>query len=1252
MGIWKIWADTGGTFTDCIALTPSNQVKRVKLLSNSSLKGRFEKQLSDNVFQASLRWDVEKDIFKGYQLSFAGVDQTYTIVKVDLAKQTIQLKEAIEETALEETLFSITANEEAPVMAARMVTETALEETLPLVAMRVGSTRGTNALLERKGAPTALLITKGFEDLMEIGDQTRPDIFALNIQKTPVLHERVISIDERINASGQVLNPLSQDEIAPVINALKKEGINTVAISLMHSYLNNTHEQKLKKYLKAFGIKYISASAELEPSINFLSRTGTALINAYLAPVIDNYVSNIISKIPDASLKIMTSAGGLTGSGFFKPKDSLLSGPAGGVVGAAAIAEKSNIKKIITLDMGGTSTDVARYDDGFDYQYETEIAGARLMAPSLAIHTVAAGGGSVCQYDGFKFSVGPESAGAFPGPACYGNNGPLSITDVNLLLGRVDPKNFGIPLNIEKAQATFNELVKDHQNKEEILTGFLQIANEKMADAIRKISVSKGYNPTEYSLLAFGGAGGQHACDIADLLNMDSIVIPYDAGLLSAYGMGQALVERFATEQVLKSFDNTEEYLNSILHKLSEDALNQLRSEGYLDDEIEIREQYIYLRYKGQNYAIEIPIITGVNIKEEYYNRYKKLYGYLPEDREIEIESVKVIASTKKKEEEKLEAVEEIHTPEKSHTIKTFIGGAWKEIPVFIWEELKAGASIKEPALLISKNSTVIIESNWELTIDQNNTALLKQSIKEESKEAKKEKSKPEAVQLELFTNRFTAIAEEMGALLQRTALSVNIKERLDFSCALLDKDGYLVVNAPHIPVHLGSMGLCVRKTIAAIDFEQGDVVITNHPAYGGSHLPDITLIAAIFDNAGNISGYVANRAHHAEIGGISPGSFPVKAKNLAEEGVVISPTYLVKNGKAKWKEIEQLFTESPYPSRSVQENIADLNASLASINAGKISFEYLLKTFGSETVAAYMKKLSQYAVSLVEQKLDSLQNQEFSAEEKLDDQTIIKVKITKENNQLQIDFTGTAQFHSGNLNATEAITRSVILYVLRLWLNEEVPLNEGLMEKVKLILPVCFLNPDFHSDAESCPAVAGGNTETSQRLTDTLLKALKLAACSQGTMNNLLFGNESFGYYETICGGVGAGDGFNGASATHQHMTNTRITDPEILELRYPVRLDKFAIRTGSGGKGKYTGGDGIERQISFLTPVELTLLTQHRVEKPYGLAGGEAGSVGMQILRAANGTEEALPNIVTVNLNPGDAIKIFTPGGGGYGK
>ena len=1254
MGKWKIWADTGGTFTDCIATSPTNEVKRIKILSNSALRGSIEEVETAETFKAKVNWHTKKNIFNGYSLIFSDFpEEQFEIKTASTAEGAISLSKPPDFEIKPAMQFSITAFEEAPVMAARIATETTLHEQLPKMQMRIGSTKGTNALLERKGAPTALLTTKGFRDIMVIGDQTRSNIFSLKVDKTPPLHEKVLEIDERLSADGQILNPLSQNEIAPVVNAIKEAGIDTVAISFMHSYLNDEHEKKLKQYLSAFGIGHLSTSAELEPSIDFLARTNTALINAYLAPVIEDYIDKIAAKVPDTDLRIMTSAGGLNGSKYFRPKDSLLSGPAGGVVGAAAIARSAKQEKIITLDMGGTSTDVSRYAGEYDYQFETEIDGNRLMAPSLAIRTVAAGGGSICQYDGYKFTVGPESASAFPGPACYGNHGPLTITDVNLLLGRIDTTSFGIPLSkeaSEKALLTLLDEEEQHQEREVVLAGFLQIANEKMAEAIRKISISKGYDPTEYALLAFGGAGGQHVCSVAKLLNIEKVIVPYDAGLLSAYGMGQAKIERFATKEILKPYHEVSE-LDGIIQKLSNNAASQLYEEGFEKDGIEIRKVYLYLRYQGQNYSLEVSYKKGTDPLPVFKEKYEQLYGYLPEEGIPELVTIKVIASSK--EEASAESTQELksYVPQYTRQIDCFLADQWQSTPVYEWESLKAGAKIEGPALLVSQNSTVIIESNWQLMIDANNTAVLQLEEAQKKRQAN-EQSKNEAVSLELFTNRFKAVAEEMGALLQRTALSVNIKERLDFSCALLDKEGYLVVNAPHIPVHLGSMGLCIRKTVQAISIEEGDVVITNHPAYGGSHLPDITLIAGVFNQKKQLIGYVANRAHHAEIGGIAPGSFPAKAKNLEEEGVVIHPTHIVKDHQVQWPIIKKLFTDCQYPSRSVKENLADLNAGLASIAAGKKALTQLVQQFGSDKVTYYMQELNKYTASLMAGKLQTLQKQTYQATELLDDGSPIQVKIEEQQGKWHIDFSGTAKVHPQNLNATEAITRSVIIYVLRLLLNKDIPLNEGLMSQVELVLPTCLLNPNFVDDPANCPAVAGGNTESSQRLTDTLLKAFGMAACSQGTMNNLLFGNENFGYYETIGGGVGAGPDFHGASAVHQHMTNTRITDAEIMEMRYPVRVERFYIRKNSGGSGKYRGGHGIERQISFLTAVELTLLSQHRKTRPYGLKGGEAGGVGEQFVVYSNGSKEAISGIITLKLRSGDKISIFTPGGGGFGK
>ncbi|MBX2842497.1 MAG: hydantoinase B/oxoprolinase family protein, partial [Flammeovirgaceae bacterium] len=850
-----------------------------------------------------------------------------------------------------------------------------------------------------------------------------------------------------------------------------------------------------------------------------------------LAPIIHNYLNKIKGVLGGHSLKIMTSAGGLVGEEFFHPKDSLLSGPAGGVVGAAEIAKRSGYHKILTLDMGGTSTDVARYADEYDYQYESKVGDASLLSPSIAIHTVAAGGGSLCSFDGFKTSVGPESAGASPGPACYGAGGGLTITDVNLLLGRLDPENFGIPVEIGFAEQALHQLLNELKDKsiskQKLLSGFLEIANEKMAEAIRKISISKGYDPKEYALLAFGGAGGQHACAVANLLDIKEIIIPYDAGLLSAFGMGQALIERFATKQILKPLPEVENKISQIISELGIKATNELLEEGFQEEETQLKLIQFYLRFKGQDSPVEIDFMEGERLEELFEIKYKQIYGHWLEGKVLEVESVKVIVSSKPSGNQYTAKIGEVYSPKSTHSINSFIAGKWKEIPIFRWEELNPGAKINGSALLTSKNSTTVIEEGWELLLDGNNTVIIKHQLSSNSLIENAE-DKPEAIQLELFTNRFSAIAEEMGALLQRTSFSVNIKERLDFSCALLDSEGDLVVNAPHIPVHLGSLGICVRMLLETIPMEKGDVVITNHPGFGGSHLPDITLVCPVFTEDNQLVGYLANRAHHAELGGKSPGSFPADAKSLAEEGVVIKPVYLVKSGVPDWKTIVKILSSGSYPTRLLSENLADLNAALASLEAGKKSLISLCQLFGVDQVQLYMQKLKDYAGELMQNKLNTLDKHEFKALEKLDDGTPLQVKIRLKNRKFLIDFTGTAAHYVQNLNANPTIIRSAVIYVLRLLLDHDIPLNEGIMKNVEIIIPKGILNPDFPEDAAKCPPVVGGNTETSQRVVDLLLKALEMVACSQGTMNNVLFGNEHFGYYETIGGGSGAGNGFH----------------------------------------------------------------------------------------------------------------------------
>ncbi len=1260
---WQIWADTGGTFTDCLAYDPTDKLHRTKVLSSGVLRGKIIRTVDKSTLRVHCQWgDNVQDIFAGYQLSLLNKDfPPVKITATQLQEGLITLDSLPFEADLSGASFEITAHEEAPILAARMLTSTGLQDAFPPIRIRLGSTKGTNAMLERKGAKVTLVVTKGFADLLEIGSQQRPHIFSLNVEKTPPFYADVIEIDERLDAKGKVGTALHEEAVNQAVTTIINSNTEAVAVATLHSYQNDTHEQKLKSALQEKGVQYVSCSAELASSIKILPRAETAVVNAYLSPVIDKYLQQVKSKLPEGSLKVMTSAGGLVDANLYNPKDSLLSGPAGGVVGAASIARQmgayTEVPKLLTLDMGGTSTDVARYDSAPDYRYETQIGGANLLLPSISIETVAAGGGSLCYFDGHKLTVGPESAGAQPGPACYGFGGALAITDVNLLLGRITEDKFGIPIYQEEAQAALDNLKKEISKKtgksyqdEELLSGFVAIANEKMAEAIRKISVRKGYDPKDYALLAFGGAGGQHACQVARLLDMKKVIVPYDAGLLSAYGMGQAVVERFANQQVLASWHQAKPGLEETIERLKKEAYRQLQEEGFEDKDITLRAIKLFLRFQGQESALEIDYHGTESVLEDFRDKYENLFGHWVENRDIEVESLKVIMSSTPPGVKPSKTSTDSYIPEAKKTTRGFANGQWKEIPVYFWEALAPGAHLNGPALILSNHCTVCVDVGWAFSLDEFNNALLKQRI--ESVSTSEAITHSKEIQLELFTNRFTAIAEEMGALLERVSFSVNVKERLDFSCALLDADGYLVVNAPHIPVHLGSLGMCVRAVKAKLPLHPNDVIITNHPAFGGSHLPDITLFAPVFTNENVLAGYVANRAHHAEVGGKRPGSMPPDAANLTEEGVVIYPTYLVKEGVPQWEQIKEILTQAPYPTRALEENLADLNGALAAIRLGVNSLTQLCENFGHRPVQNYMQAIKEHAQQCLQESLESMKEGTYPATEYLDDDTPLAVKIEVTRQKISFDFTDSGKVHPGNLNATPAIVNSALMYVLRLLINQNIPLNEGMMQAVQLHLPPGILNPHFPEEFSGCPAVVGGNTETSQRLVDTLLKALNMAACSQGTMNNLLFGNQTFGYYETIGGGTGAGEGFHGAHAVHQHMTNTRITDPEIFEFRYPVRLDEFSIRKNSEGKGQWHGGNGIVRKITFQEPVSLTLLSQHRKYAPYGLEGGAAGKPGEQHVIRKNGENEPLSGIDKKEMLPGDCIVIKTPGGGGFGK
>lgn len=1297
--MWQIWIDTGGTFTDCLALSPAGQLKRTKVLSSSFLRGRIINKITSNTFQIITSWTFSAQLVKGYFFRIVGQSDFVKIADVQdnvlILSHDLYVADNFELSAtyLEEVDFEITTHEEAPVLATRIVTETPLSSTFPPLTMRLGTTKGTNALLERKGAKVVLFVTKGFKDLLKIGTQQRPNLFQIAIPEPVLLYNEVVEVEERLDATGQVLHPFE----STTINTTQSTGAS-IAISLLHSYLNPIHEQALQHYFQEQGHEYVSSSAELYAGINYLKRTQTTLVNAYLQPILSDYLTKITNSFqtpprgePSKSspfngvpvetkkdldnlshgrvVQVMTSAGGLVSADAFYAKDSLLSGPAGGMVGATAIAQRLGFERCLTFDMGGTSTDTARFDGKLDLEFITKIEGIELHNPTLAIETVAAGGGSICYFDGQKLRVGPESAGSNPGPACYGAGGPFTITDVNLLLGKLDTSRFGIPVRLEKAQealATIQTQIVDQTQQQlseiELLKGFEQIANEKMAEAIRRISVAKGFDPKEYPLLTFGGAGGLHGCQLAEILGIGTVILPYDAGLLSAYGMGQARTQRIVSKQILKTFVEFENDFKSTLSTLITEGKKLLHEEGVREVDIENNLVLFYLRFKGQESTIEIvwkSEYLWADLQAAFYKKYRQIFGYCPDNLTIEVESLKVVVGEKRVlRPQFITGGVPLHNPQREAKPYRFS----ETYKVFDWSQLNEGDYFNGPAVLLNPSSTSFIPEGWQVVITSTLDAVVKfavwdlksQTNEKESLQLQSPKMQNQAIELELFTNRFMAIAEEMGAQLQRTAFSVNVKERLDFSCALLNPDAELLVNAPHIPVHLGSLGVCARLVREKISLGVGDVVITNHPKYGGSHLPDVTLLSGVFTPENELIGYVINRAHHAEIGGRTPGSMPPDATSLAEEGVVISPTYLVKSGEMQWDTIEQLFTQGPYPTRSLTENIADINAALASLRSGESALQHLVAKHSLEKVHLYMKLLKNSAFEALQEVLKPFQNQLFTATESLDDGHKIQVKITPLSGEGGLfDFTGTSSCHPNNLNANISIIYSAILYVLRLLVNQNIPLNEGLMQGVKVILPDnSFLHPIFSDDATQCPAVVGGNTEVSQRLVDTLLKAFGLAACSQGTMNNFLFGNSDFGYYETICGGTGASEGANGRSAVHQHMTNTRITDPEELERRYPVRLREFSVRKNSGGQGKWHGGDGVIREVEFLKPLRITFITQHRMTPPYGLQGGQNGLVGQQTLIRNNGTPETLEGICSVMVEKGDCLRIETPGGGGYGK
>lgn len=1224
---WQFWMDTGGTFTDCLARDPAGAWHRAKVLSTGAVRARVTAVAgSREVALGGLTWPGD-GLFSGWRAAPpAQASAEAGVVAWSGGTRRLVLDRDVDWPV--GTLVDLATGEEAPVVAMRLLTGTRAGAALPPVSLRLATTRGTNALLEGRGAPVVFFVTEGFADLLRIGDQRRPDLFAIRVEKPPPLHGPVVEVRGRLDAQGRELVPLDLAAVGAAASALHAQGHEVAAVALVHSYREPGHERAVAQVLREAGFRHVSVSSELAPSIRIVPRAETAVVDAMLAPVMERYLSGVAAVVDPAQLFVMTSAGGLVRCADYRPKDSLLSGPAGGVAGAAAVARRAGLGRIITFDMGGTSTDVARFEGDFDYQYQHSVGTARIMAPALRVESVAAGGGSVCRFDGSALVVGPESAGARPGPACYGAGGPLTLTDVNLLLGRLDPARFGLPAFPEAAEAALAGVMAaiaaargTPPARDEVLRGFLEIADERMAEAIRRISVREGYDAAEYALVSFGGAGGLHACAVAGRLGIGRILHPADSGLLSAYGLGQAVEERIVERQVLGLLDAERSAIPAWIASLEAEGRAQLAGGGVPADHLVLRRAELELRFAGQDAGLAVAATPLGTLEARFVEAYRRRFGYAPVDRAIEVVTARVVVST----------------ASTSVEVETFGGRA-------------GGAA--GPRLIQDGFSTLYIAEGWSGCAGSCGSLLLERRAPGALEAA--DVRRDEVVDLELFTHRFRAVVDEMGLLLRRSALSVNIKERLDFSCALLDAQGELVANAPHVPVHLGALGLCVRRVREVLDLRAGDVAITNHPGFGGAHLPDVTLIAPVHAGDGTLLGYVANRAHHAEIGGVRPGSMPPDARRLIEEGVILPPMLLVRAGAADWEGVAARLRGGLYPSRRVDENLADLHAQLASIRFGADALQALAGRHGAAALHHFMGRLKERAASALADALERRAQLDASASDALDDGTPVVVRLMREraSGRLRVDFSGSGGVHPGNLNATPAIVRSALIYVLRLLAGRDLPLNEGLMRDVDLVVPEGLLAPHFVDDPALCPAVVGGNVETSQRVVDVLVRALGLAASSQGTMNNLIFGNARCSYYETIGGGTGAGEGFDGCDGVHSHMTNTAITDPEVLELRLPVRLERFALRRGSGGAGRWRGGDGLERVLRFLEPMDVSLLTQRRCSGPPGCAGGAPGAAGAQWLERVLGSgREPLGFVSGFAVQAGDVLGINTPGGGGWG-
>jgi len=1198
---WQFWVDRGGTFTDIVARRPDGRLLIHKLLSDSPAPARTRDEPS------------------------------------------------VADAAVTGVTHLLGRSQD------------------PVEAVRMGTTVATNALLERKGERTLLIVTRGFRDALRIAYQNRPRIFARRIELPELLHERVIEVDERIAADGTVLRAPDLDALAEPLRQAYDDGIRAVAVVCMHSHLHPAHEQAVGALAARIGFPQISLSSEVSPLMKLVPRGDTAVVDAYLSPVLRRYVERVAGELDGVRLMFMQSNGGLTEAGQFRGKDAILSGPAGGIVGMARTSQLAGFERVIGFDMGGTSTDVSHYAGEYERVFTTQIAGVRLRAPMLDIHTVAAGGGSVLHFDGSRYRVGPDSAGADPGPACYRAGGPLAVTDANVMLGRIQPAHFpkvfgphgDQPLDAQLVRDRFAALTReirertgDDRTPEQVAEGYLQIAVANIANAVKRISVQKGHDVTRYALTTFGGAGGQHACMVADSLGMRTVLVPPMAGVLSALGIGladttamreqsvEAPLEAASMPGVLKTADDLESA-----------ARAELRAEDVPEDRVRITRR-AQLRYDGTDTALTVELTGPAAMRDAFEARHRATYSFTL-DRPIVVEALSVEATgiTQPPDLSALAPYE--GRPAAPETVRLHTGGTWREVPLHRREELPPGEMVTGPAIITEASATTVVDDGWQAVARDDGHLVMERVAVTQSSDLD---TRVDPVLLEVFNNLFMSIAEQMGARLESTAQSVNIKERLDFSCALFDPDGNLVANAPHIPVHLGSMGTSVKEVIRrrGSAMRPGDTYAVNDPYHGGTHLPDVTVITPVFDASApgdtesdrEILFYVASRGHHAEIGGIAPGSMPADSRSIEEEGILFDNWLLAENGRFREEETLRLLTETRHPSRNPRTNLADLRAQIAANRKGVDEVTRMIETYGLDVVQAYMRHVQDNAEESVRRVVDTLDDGEYAYETDSGATIRVRVRVDRENRSATVDFTGTSAQLDSNFNAPFAVVNAAVLYVFRTLVADDIPLNDGCLRPLRIIVP-----PGSMLAPEPPAAVVAGNVETSQAITGALYAALGVQAEGSGTMNNVTFGNARHQYYETVASGSGAGDGFPGAPVVQTHMTNSRLTDPEVLEWRLPVRLDEFAVREGSGGAGRWRGGDGAVRRIRFLEPMTVSTLSQHRRVPPYGMEGGEPGALGANRVERADGTVTMLGGSDAADVRPGDVLVIETPGGGGYG-